>query len=553
MRHLFKARWRQIKNSVGASGKRKYILFVVMGLGMLGLMAYFFFKVFGFLYYEKTFPPVFKLFISEKILTMTFMTMYMMLILSALISALNVFFLSRDLGLLLTSPMRSRTVFLWKSVEVAISSSVMVIFFSMPVLFAYSYYFAPSPANIAAIILVFLLYALSGILIGVIIGLVVPAFFSIKKLEPVLSLVGIALISGIVILLRLLRPEQFGNPDVINNVMAYMDGLNISFLAYFPFSWLASALKYTADGDTAGYWKAVTAFAGTILLLGGLTLYLQRRYYLQLFDKLNKGSKGGYRSRWKKSRLLGRDYGALWKKEVKTFLRSPSQWSQLFIIAAIIIVFVLNLKGIPMPHPVVKHFIAYLNLGMAAFVAAGLNSRFSFPAIPMENPGIINLLASPFKRKKVFRFKLLFFMIPQVIIGYILFFTGDMALHLEPFSRASGIVFLLPVLPFLTVMSLYFSLRIDEPMPLTPQHLLTSRSGISYMLWSLLYVAVGMVYLLRPLYVYYRSEFLQQPTPVWELAAWFGGFILLNLVIMMFLYRGSVSTWNKKEFSFSSV
>ena len=548
MKALLKARFRQLRNTARAAGKRQYLLFFLLGAGILGLMGFFSAKVFGFLYYQKEFPDFFKLFVSEKILTMTFLTMYMMLILSSLISTLNIFFLSRDLDLLLTSPMRSRTVFAWKALEVAAGSALMVTFFALPVLFAYSYYFAPSIGDIAAIVLVFLLYIICGVMTGIIIGMMLPAYFSVKKLQPILSLVSIILISGIVIFLRLLRPEQFGNPDVIDNLVQYMGGLNVKIFAYFPFAWIASALKYTAANDTAGYWKAVGAFVMVIALLGLFLGFLQKRYYLRLFDKLNKGSRGGYRSRWRESFILGRDYGALWKKEIKTFIRTPAQWSQLLVIGAIIIVFVLNLKGIPMPHPAVKTFIAYLNLGMAAFIVVGLNSRFSFPTIPMESPGIAHLLASPFRRNKILVFKFLFYAVPQFIIGFLLFLTGDIALQLQPFTRLSGIFFLVPVLPFLTVLSLYFSLKIKEAVPLTPQHLLMSKSGIYYMLWSLIYIAAGMAYFVRPVFLFYYSRFRQLSTPTVEIALWFGGFVLLNLVLIIFFYRKTMTSWKNREF-----
>ncbi len=549
MKNLFKARIRQLRNAVKASSKRKYLLFFLLAAGILGLMGFFFIKVFGYLYHQEEFPDFFKLFLSEKILTMTFLTMFMMLILSSLISTLNIFFLSRDLHLLLASPLRSRTVFAWKAVEVAAGSALMVIFFSMPVLFGYSYYFAPGLIDILAIILVFLLYIVCGVFIGIIIGMVIPAFFSVKKLQPILSLVSIILISAIVIFLRLLRPERFGNPDVINDLLNYMGGLNVAFFDYFPFSWISKALHAIARQDVWGYWQPVGAFVVVTLLLAGFTRFLQKRYYLKLFDKLNKGSSGAYRSRWKKSFFIRGDYAPLWKKEIKTFIRTPAQWSQLLIIGAIVIVFILNIKGIPMPHPSVKKIIAYLNLGMAAFIVSGLNSRFTFPTIPMESPGIIHLLASPFKRKKLLGFKLLFFVVPQVIIGFILFFTGDISLHLDGFTRLSGMVYLVPVLPFLTVLSLFFSLKIEETVPLTPQHLLVSRSGISYMLWSSIYIVVGMIYFVRPLFLFYFSRLAARTVPTFEISLWFGGFLLLNLVLMMVFYRKSVSLWNKKEFS----
>jgi len=552
MKILFKSRLRQLKNTIKKTGKRQYLLFFIFGLGIIGLMGFLFIKVFGYLYHQDEFPDFFKLFLCEKILTMTFLTMFIMLILSSLISSLNIFFLSKDLKLLLTSPIGSRKVFYWKTLEVGFSSSLMVIFFSLPVLFSYSYYFAPGIGDVGAIIALFLLYIVCGVLVGIIIGLIIPAFFSVKKLQPVLSLVSIFLMSAIVIFLRLLRPEQFGNPEVINNLLDYMSGLNISLFAYLPFSWLSKGLTSIASNNYWSFWQSVGAFIGIIFLLIGFSRFLQRKYYLRLFDKLNKGSRGGYRSRWKKSYLIKGFYGALWKKEVKTFVRTPSQWSQLLIIGAIVIVFILNIKGIPIPHPSVKNIIAYLNLGMAAFIVAGLNSRFTFTTIPMESPGIVHLLASPFRRKKLLHFKLVFFMVPQMIIGFILFFTGDISLHLEPFARISGIFFLLPVLPFLTVLSLFFSLRIGESVPLTPQHLIVSKNGISYMLWSSVYILACMIYFVRPLFLYHYSQFMKRTVPTFEIASWFIGFLLINLLFIVIIYRRSFSIWKKREFSGSS-
>ena len=273
--------------------------------------------------------------------------------------------------------------------------------------------------------------------------MIIPAFVSVKKLQPLLSLVGIVFISAIVIFLRLLRPEQFGNPEVINNLMQYMAGLNISFMDYLPFAWISKSLSAIAEGNYWGYWKGTGAFAGVILLLTAFTGFLQKKYYLKLFDKLNKGSRGGYRSSWKKPLFVRGAYAPLWRKEVKTFLRTPAQWSQLLIIGAIMIVFVLNIKGIPEAHSSVKSIIAYLNLGMAAFIVSGLNSRFTFPTIPMESPGIVHLLTSPFKRSRLLHFKFVFFGIPQLLIGLLLFLAGDISLGLDAFAFINSNVLIL--------------------------------------------------------------------------------------------------------------
>jgi ABC-2 type transport system permease protein len=547
MKSLVKVKIRSLKNTLKRSGGKKYILFLLLGLGMLWVMGFFFSRVFGYLYHQQEFPLYFKLFLSEKILMMVFLTMFLMLVLSTMVSTLNIFFLSRDLNLLLSSPMKTGKIFTWKALEVAFNSASMVIFFSLPALFAFHLYFAPRLVDILASLLLFLLYIAGGVAVGIIVGMVIPAFFSVRRLQPVLSLFSILLISLLVIFLRLLRPEKLLNPEAIDNLFQYMGGLNFDYFSYFPFYWIARGLNFIARGDYPALWRTVGLFvlaAGLLILVIGL---LQRRTYFKLYDRLNEGSRGGIRSKWKKSPASG-DYRALWQKEVKTFVRSPSQWSQLLIIGAMVAVFILNLKSIPLPHPSVKTIIAYLNMGMAAFIVVGLNSRFVFTTIPMEGPGLSHLLASPFQRKKFYHFKLWFFVIPQYVIGFLLFFTGDLALKLDPFMRFSGILFLLPAVFFLTVLALYFSFQIEGSHSLSPQHLLVSKQGVSYMLWSLVYVVGCMFYFVRPLFLFYYNNFRKTPVPFPEISLWFLGFVLVNLLFSLFFYRRSLKLWLRREF-----
>ena len=69
-----------------------------------------------------------------------------------------------------------------------------------------------------------------------------------RRLQPVLSVFSIILISSIVVFLRLLRPERFLEPSEIDNVLNYMGSLDLKVFYYFPFSWLARAMSLTADG-----------------------------------------------------------------------------------------------------------------------------------------------------------------------------------------------------------------------------------------------------------------------------------------------------------------
>ena len=69
----------------------------------------------------------------------------------------------------------------------------------------------------------------------------------------------------------------------------------------------------------------------------------------------------------------------------------------------------------------------------------------------------------------------------------------------------------------------------NETNPLSPEHVIVSKQGISYMLWSMIYLVGGMLFLARPIGVYYWRHFTREPVPYVEISVWFVGFLLVNL------------------------
>ncbi|MEN8223265.1 MAG: hypothetical protein ABFR36_08405 [Acidobacteriota bacterium] len=547
MKALLKAKLSGIINTIRNNPGRKYVLFALFGILIFAFLSFISVKLFGYIYYQDDFPPQLKDFLSEKLMTMVFLTMYTMLILSSLISTLNIFFLSKDLNLLFSSPMRSGRIFLWKGLEVTLNSSIMVIFFASPVISAYLYYFSSGAQNYILAMIHFVLFILTGVITGIILGFIIPGFISIKKLQPALSVVSILIISIVVIFLRLLQPEKFGNPDIIDNVFEYIKGLSTPLFKYFPFEWLSKSLISLSGNNNSGFFGFLSA---TIVLMSVLYIFLwllQRKFYFPLFDKINRGSFGGRRSKWEKGIIKG-DFGILLKKEVKSFLRTPEQWSQLLVIGAIIIVFIMNMKIIPLPSGQIKNIIGYMNIGMAAFIITGLNSRFTFTSMPMENPGISHLFASPFNKMKILKFKVIFYLIPMFLISFGLFFAGEVILELDKITRLSGVLYLTPVVIFITLLAFYFSLQLKGSKQLSPQHLITTREGISFMLWSLVYIVLSLIFMIRPLFLYFYARFTGKVIPIGEISLWIAAFFLINFLLIYIYSRVLKKGWSEKEF-----
>lgn len=524
----------------------KLALFVLLGLFFLLVLGAFFQAVFGYLYDLQEFPLPFKLFVAEKLMVMVFLTLFSMLLLSAMLSTLDILYLSRDLSFLLASPLPLGRIYGWKMVEVGAVASAMVVFFSFPALFSYCWYFAPAPGQVLGVALLFLLFTSSGVLLGMLPGTLIPALFSVKRLQPVLSVFAVLLLSLLVVMLRLLRPERFLNPDEIGDMLRFMGGLDLGGMDAMPFARLARGLTQAANRE----WAGLAFTAALFLLFGGVllasVLLLQRRLFLPVHRKLGQSGRGLYRSSW--APLPGRVHRLLRRKELKTLWRTPAQWSQLLIIGALVAVFVINMKLIPMPIEAIKRMVAFMNLGLAAFIVAGLNSRFSFPAVAAEGPGLVHVLASPLPRRDYYRFKLRFYLMPQLLLGFGLFAVADLTLHFDGFLRLTAALFLPPVIVLVAVLAIFFGVRVGDIAPLSVQHVVVSRQGIAYMLWSLVAVVGALALFVRPVLLYYWTQFRGEPAPLGEIAAWYGGYWLLCLGLAASLHRSARRHWEEKEY-----
>jgi ABC-2 type transport system permease protein len=87
-------------------------------------------------------------------------------------------------------------------------------------------------------------------------------------------------------------------------------------------------------------------------------------------------------------------------KDLKVFLRDVTQWSQLLLLLALVVMYlynfrVLDLDRIPYMAGFMKHFYAFLNLGLAGFVMATVAARFVFPAVSSEGAAFWIIRTAP--------------------------------------------------------------------------------------------------------------------------------------------------------------
>src|SRR4029078_5443891 len=87
-------------------------------------------------------------------------------------------------------------------------------------------------------------------------------------------------------------------------------------------------------------------------------------------------------------------------KDAKVFFRDVSQWSQLLLLVALMLLYLydlrfLDLDRIPYMSGVVKNVYAFVNLGMTGLVMATVAVRFVFPSVSSEGAAFLMVRISP--------------------------------------------------------------------------------------------------------------------------------------------------------------
>jgi ABC-2 type transport system permease protein len=184
--------------------------------------------------------------------------------------------------------------------------------------------------------------------------------------------------------------------------------------------------------------------AAALVVLGAL---LHRALYLRGYSKSQEsGGATGARRRDAGGVLLRplpttrREFVL---KEIRVFFRDTTQWSQLILLVVLVVVYVFNIRYLPLRGKGVTFFLAnvvpFLNLGLAGFVLASIAARFLFPAVSLEGRTWWLLKASPLPMRDMLWAKFWVGTIPLVVLALAIVFTTDVLLQVSEFMTALSV------------------------------------------------------------------------------------------------------------------
>ncbi len=417
------------------------------GRGVLLLIAgaLFFAAAFGIAWrtvsYFKAVPEIGTL-LAGKLLGMAFLSFISILLLSNLVSSLSTFFLAKDLDMLVAAPLDWGRFYLAKLGETVIHSSWMVALLAVPLLAAYSVvwgggWFFP----VVAIGALLPLFIIPGV-IGSAVTLLLVNIFPARRTRELLGLVTIATAGVLVVILRMLRPEQLARPEGFQSLLDFIAVLRTPSSALLPSEWASSMLMnwLTRVGDPLPIALLWTT-AGAFIVIGAS---LHRRLYVAGFARAQEGAEEFVRgARWDGiARRLLRGMSPMRRefilKDLRLFFRDSTQWSQLILLAVLVMVYLFNIRALPLftgeQVPIfLVTLIVFLNQGLAGFVIAAVAARFIFPSVSLEGRLLWLLRSSPLDPAAMLRSKYFVGVLPLLVLALGLTITTNTLLRASTF------------------------------------------------------------------------------------------------------------------------
>ena len=531
LRHVLQPKWRtalqRVREERDRGGSGKLLILALVGLA-------FWTGVYGVLYrILKYFRGVEDLgpLLAGKLLGLVLLSFISILVLSNVITALSSFFLAKDLDLLVSAPVDWLRLYLAKLGETLLHSSWMVALMAVPILTAYGVIYRGGlvflPVAVLTLVPMLALPAVAGSAITLVLVNVFPA----RRTRDLLSIVALGAAAGVILLFRLIRPEQLARPEGFRNLLDFITVLRTPTSPFLPSEWAAKAimgfLRHNFDPlPLLLLWSTAAA----LVTLGGL---LHRELFATGYTKAQEGAERFVRGtfwRWTMGTLLlplpvaKREFVL---KDVKLFFRDTTQWSQLILLAVLVVVYLFNIKALPLHRgePVGFFYVtlvSFLNLGLSGFVLASIAARFIFPAVSLEGRQMWLLRSSPLDLRALLWSKYWVGTVPLLVLAMLLTGLTDVLLEVSSFMMILSLATIFALTLAIAAMALGFGALYPQFETENAAQIPTSFGGLVYMMATIALLAGVIVALWQAVYVYVHAVYEGRPVVVdaWMLC-WF--------------------------------
>jgi ABC-2 type transport system permease protein len=370
-------------------------------------------------------------------------------------------------------------------------------------------------------------------------AVIVMKFFPAAKIRNIIFITGALFFTALLVIVRLVQPEKFVSSEGFEQLSQYLGYLDAPTAKFLPSWWYCSALMSLIAGNlykTLFYSLLLAASAAAAFYI---LKFLGGRYFI---DGLNEGQAfarvKNKRENYKKRNPLF----TLLHKDLKVFFRDSGQWSQVLILASIVLVYLFSMYKLSFETLKMHNTMAVVNCALVWFVATAAALRLSFPLISLEGESFWFLLSSPVSRLKLYIEKIIFGSVPVFLTSAVLISATNYMMSV------SAPVFALTLISTVFV-SLVISCAAVSAGTILPKfnysniaQIESSLGGLVFMLFSFFAIIANIIIIMQPVRIFYSGQNFQNAF------AGYAIFIaLFNLLIAAFSFFAGYNALKRLE------
>jgi len=556
VRVLLKVNFLSLKNSIFPLDVAKFFrLMTVLGLGL------------GFLYIDYAFflnairyLDDLPLNVGEELivqlLNAVFLTLIILGLFSGFISSLSIFYLSADLDNLHALPIKSNSLIISRLIICFFHSSWVAILFAAPIVFAYGSHFQLPLNYYLFSVFSFPLFTAIPCFAGAFGTLLLTRYFPAKQTHRVLSFLGIAVLVVLIVYIRFLSPEKFFGQEVSEeSIIQFVESLKVPDFAFLPNAWMVRGMTAWVQGDHGasifqfGYFVVAGVLSFIAFVAIGRMIYVDGWKSFKEAIQAPKGDADFIRSIEKKesSGRYWKTTKMLWRKDLKSLTRDPTQWTQSVILFAIVAVYIFNIMNLSHLNVILKNVISVLNIGLVGFVLAALVSRFVFPAISLEARSFWSIYTSPTSMNQFLMAKFCILFPSLLIVGEILTIVSNLILDVDNYVMIVSVSAAFLISLGLTGLGLGMGAIFPKFRHENVSEITAGTGGFLFMIFGLAFVGAIVILEARPLYVHFNQKFLLRSVGGLDVPVCYGLAVLISIFTTWVPLRRGINFLEKMD------
>ena len=452
--------------------------------------------------------PFFALGLLRNVLAMAFLVAVVILFSSSMTVAIGSFFTDLDLETFHAAPMRKSRLVIGRWFKTLLQSAAIVYVFIIPIFVAFAgryhvtRWFYPEMLGNLALLLSIPVTLGAGVIV------ILVRYFPVQRVHQIVASIGILVLSVAVIGFRMSRPERFFRPIETHDLTRALQAIELPSMERYPGTALADLMVAQAEGTPA--FPAPPRIAVTAVALFAIFVTVATWIYFRAFVRARESMAPTAIGARSLTTIVDRfvhrfdlPLRAMIGKEVRVLMRDVAQWSQLFLMAALMFLYLYNIKMLPLGGDARATIISYANLGMAGFIVAAICLRFAYPSVSSEGKAFWIVQSAPVSYRRLLISKVLVYSVPLTVLSLVLTAFANVMLD------ANRIVWIFTLagasMLAVTLVSLGVGLGALAPnfAAENPLQVGLSLGGFGYMGAALAYIACVMLLMARPIIAYF--------------------------------------------------